>query len=215
VPLAAINVSVIRAPHERLSLPAISLDGGIGRVGLVSELRRALLRAGRARRPDFGLRTAPDPAHLGRSVGTCSRRDRRRACWARCAPEAEGMSNKVFAYLLMPMKPLAGQREGAFSHICIATNGPRRVPRGTSRSRRLSTGVVPAELRRCPLALPFRSARVYPRRGQRRAAAERLRSIRWITCRSAARSGLAAHPRKNRVVRAAQAPPAASSSSSL
>jgi hypothetical protein len=34
------------------------------------------------------------------------------------ATNAELMPDKVFAYLLMPMKPAAGEREGAFSHVC-------------------------------------------------------------------------------------------------
>lgn len=38
------------------------------------------------------------------------------------AANAELMPNKIFAYLLMPMKPGAGQRVGAFSHICSPTD---------------------------------------------------------------------------------------------
>jgi hypothetical protein len=38
------------------------------------------------------------------------------------AAEAALMPDKVFAYLLLPMKPAAGEREGAFSHICSPTD---------------------------------------------------------------------------------------------
>jgi hypothetical protein len=38
------------------------------------------------------------------------------------AADAELMSDKVFAYLLLPMKPAAGEREGAFSHVCSPTD---------------------------------------------------------------------------------------------
>lgn len=38
------------------------------------------------------------------------------------ATAAELMSPKVFAYLMMPMKPAAGEREGSFSHICSPTD---------------------------------------------------------------------------------------------
>lgn len=34
------------------------------------------------------------------------------------ASNGEGMPDKIFAYLLLPMKPAAGSREGAFSHVC-------------------------------------------------------------------------------------------------
>jgi hypothetical protein len=34
------------------------------------------------------------------------------------AANAEDMPDKIFAYLLLPMKPAAGSREGAFSHVC-------------------------------------------------------------------------------------------------
>ena len=36
--------------------------------------------------------------------------------------EANLMPAKLFAYILMPMMPGAGQREGAFSHICSPTD---------------------------------------------------------------------------------------------
>ena len=38
------------------------------------------------------------------------------------ASAAEGMTDKVFAYVLLPMKPGAGEREGAFSHVCSPTD---------------------------------------------------------------------------------------------
>lgn len=38
------------------------------------------------------------------------------------ATSAELMPAKVFAYLLMPMRPAAGEREGAFSHVCSPTD---------------------------------------------------------------------------------------------
>jgi hypothetical protein len=38
------------------------------------------------------------------------------------ATDAELMPDKVFAYLLLPMKPAAGEREGAFSHVCSPTD---------------------------------------------------------------------------------------------
>lgn len=38
------------------------------------------------------------------------------------AADAHLMPTKVFAYLLLPMKPGAGEREGAFSHICSPTD---------------------------------------------------------------------------------------------
>jgi hypothetical protein len=38
------------------------------------------------------------------------------------AVNAEEMPAKIFAYLLMPMRPGAGAREGAFSHVCSPTD---------------------------------------------------------------------------------------------
>jgi hypothetical protein len=38
------------------------------------------------------------------------------------AVDAHLMPTKVFAYLLLPMKPGAGEREGAFSHVCSPTD---------------------------------------------------------------------------------------------
>jgi len=38
------------------------------------------------------------------------------------AANAELMPEKIFAYLLLPMKPAAGEREGAFSHVCSPTD---------------------------------------------------------------------------------------------
>ncbi len=38
------------------------------------------------------------------------------------ATDANLMPSKIFAYLLLPMKPGAGEREGAFSHICSPTD---------------------------------------------------------------------------------------------
>jgi hypothetical protein len=38
------------------------------------------------------------------------------------ASDAYLMPSKVFAYLLLPMKPGAGEREGAFSHVCSPTD---------------------------------------------------------------------------------------------
>lgn len=38
------------------------------------------------------------------------------------ASGAEQMPNKIFAYLLLPLKPGAGARVGAFSHICSPTD---------------------------------------------------------------------------------------------
>lgn len=38
------------------------------------------------------------------------------------ASAAEEMSDKVFAYVLLPMMPAAGEREGAFSHVCSPTD---------------------------------------------------------------------------------------------
>lgn len=38
------------------------------------------------------------------------------------ATEAELMSAKVFAYLLLPMRPAANERDGAFSHVCSPTD---------------------------------------------------------------------------------------------
>ena len=38
------------------------------------------------------------------------------------ANNAENMPNKIFAYLLLPMQPGAGVREGAFSHVCSPTD---------------------------------------------------------------------------------------------
>lgn len=38
------------------------------------------------------------------------------------ATAAEEMPTKVFAYLLLPMRPGAGARDGAFSHVCSPTD---------------------------------------------------------------------------------------------
>ena len=38
------------------------------------------------------------------------------------ASDAEQMPSKIFAYALLPMKPAAGEREGAFSHVCSPTD---------------------------------------------------------------------------------------------
>jgi hypothetical protein len=38
------------------------------------------------------------------------------------ATDAELMPEKIFAYLMLPMRPGAGEREGAFSHVCSPTD---------------------------------------------------------------------------------------------